>query len=273
MAYVAQSASALSAPGKTVAKVTAVLEELLGEYRPRDFAVELWDGTRWDPDPGQFCRFTWRIRNPGALRAALRSDRQVALAEAYVYGGFDIEGDILAIFPLAEYLDEKSFRTAEKVRLATLLLSLPSADQVDGAGKKLNGRVHSKTRDRQAVSFHYDVSNDFYKLWLDSRMVYSCAYFQSGEDSIDEAQAQKLDYICRKLRLQPGERLLDIGCGWGGLIVHAARNYGVDATGITLSKEQVALAQERIREAGLTTTQCAVELLDYREAGRLGQFD
>src|SRR5215469_9908315 len=278
MADVAQSAESRTTPArssqaKTVAKVTAVLEELLGDYRPRDFAVELWDGTRWDPDPGQFCRFTWRINHPGALRAALRSDRQVALAEAYIYGAFDIEGDMLAIFPLAEYLDEKSFRTSEKVRLATLLLSLPNANPVDDGGKKLSGRVHSRTRDRQAVSFHYDVSNDFYKLWLDSRMVYSCAYFNSAENSIDQAQAQKLDYICRKLRLQPGERLLDIGCGWGGLIVHAARNYGVEATGITLSKEQIALVQERIREAGLTTTQCAVELLDYREAGRLGQFD
>lgn len=272
MAYVAQSAPARSAPAKTVAKVTAVLEELLGEYRPRDFAVELWDGTRWDPDPGQFCRFTWRIRNAGALRAALRSDRQVALAEAYVYGGFDIEGDILAIFPFAEYLDEKSFRTSEKVRLATLLLSLPGADPFDGTGKKLSGRVHSKIRDRQAVSFHYDVSNDFYQLWLDSRMVYSCAYFNSVEDSIDHAQASKLDYICRKLRLRPGERLLDIGCGWGGLIVHAAQNYGVHATGITLSQEQHALALARIAEAGLKP-RCAVQLLDYRDAERLGQFD
>ena len=249
MAYVAQFATARSPQAKAVAKATAVLEELIGDYRPRDFAVELWDGTRWDPDPGQFCRFTWRIRHPGALRAALRSDRQVALAEAYVYGGFDIEGDILAIFPLAEYLDEKSFRTSEKVRLATLLLSLPNANQVDGGGKKISGRVHSKTRDRQAVSFHYDVSNDFYKLWLDSGMVYSCAYFTSAEDSIDHAQATKLDYICRKLRLRPGEHLLDIGCGWGGLIVHAAQNYGVHATGITLSKEQLALAQARIGEA------------------------
>lgn len=277
MPHVAQSAQdrtreARSAPAKAVAKVTAVLEELLGEYRPRDFSVELWDGTRWDPDPGQFCRFTWRIHHPGALRAALRSDRQVAFGEAYIDGDFDIEGDILAIFPLAEYLDEKSFRTSEKVRLATLLLGLPSPNHVDGAAKKLSGPAHSKMRDRQAVSFHYDVSNHFYRLWLDSRMVYSCAYFNSAEDSIDDAQAGKLDYICRKLRLRPGEQLLDIGCGWGGLIAHAARNYGVHATGITLSKEQMALAQERIREAGLSR-QCSVQLLDYRDAERLGQFD
>ena len=277
MANVAQSVPAentvaRSPHTKTVAKVMAVLEELLGDYRPRDFSVELWDGTRWDPDPGQFCRFTWRIHHPGALRAALRSDRQAALGEAYIYGDFDIEGDILAIFPLAEHLDEKSFRTSEKVRLARLLLGLPSTNHVDGAAKKLSGRVHSKIRDRQAVSSHYDVSNDFYKLWLDARMVYSCAYFNSAEDSIDDAQAGKLDHICRKLRLRAGERLLDIGCGWGGLIIHAARNYGVHATGITLSKEQSALAQERILEAGLTS-RCSVQLLDYRDAARLGEFD
>jgi cyclopropane-fatty-acyl-phospholipid synthase len=261
-----------SGQAKTVARATAVLEELLVDYHPRDFAVELWDGTRWDPDPGQFCRFTWRIHHPGALRAALRSDRQVALAEAYIYGGFEVEGDMLAIFPFAEYLSNKTFSAAEKVRLAAHLLSLPSSDHLDPASKKLGGKVHSKNRDRQAVSFHYDVSNEFYQLWLDSRMVYSCAYFQSAHDSIDEAQAQKLDYICRKLRLRPGERLLDIGCGWGGLILHAARNYGVRATGITLSKEQLALAQQRIAEAGLGA-QCSVQLLDYRDADGLGQFD
>jgi cyclopropane-fatty-acyl-phospholipid synthase len=219
MALVAQSANAQNTQArspqtKTLAKVSAVLEELLGDYRPRDFAVELWDGTRWDPDPGQFCRFTWRVDYPGALRAALRADRQVALGEAYIYGDFDIEGDIFAIFPLAEYLDQKNFSTSEKVRLARLLLGLPSADHVDSSGNRFSGRVHSKMRDRQAISFHYDVSNDFYKLWLDARLVYSCAYFNSAEDSLDDAQAQKLDYICRKLRLRPGERLLDIGCGW-----------------------------------------------------------
>ncbi|HEX6805479.1 MAG TPA: cyclopropane-fatty-acyl-phospholipid synthase family protein [Terriglobales bacterium] len=271
MANAAQSAPP-SGQAKTVAKATAVLEELLGDYHPRDFAVELWDGTRWDPDPGQFCRFTWRIHHPGALRTALRSDRQVALAEAYICGGFDVEGDMLAIFPFAEYLSNKTFGATEKVRLAAHLLSLPSSDHLDPASKKLGGKVHSKNRDRQAVSFHYDVSNEFYQLWLDSRMVYSCAYFQSAQDSIDEAQAQKLDYICRKLRLRPGERLLDIGCGWGGLILHAARNYGVHATGITLSKEQLALARQRIAEAGLDA-QCSVQLLDYRDADGLGQFD
>jgi cyclopropane-fatty-acyl-phospholipid synthase len=118
-------------------------------------------------------------------------------------------------------------------------------------------------RDAAAIHYHYDVGNSFYKLWLDKRMVYSCAYFRSAEDSLDVAQEAKLDLICRKLRLEPGERLLDIGCGWGGLIIYAAQRYGVDATGITLSENQATLAKERIEQAGLGD-RCRVAIRDYR---------
>ncbi len=115
------------------------------------------------------------------------------------------------------------------MRFGKRLLSLPKvAQQRPGdAAAKLRGARHSKERDRQAVTYHYDRSNDFYALWLDRRMVYSCAYFATPDDDIDTAQERKLDYICRKLRLQPGERLLDIGCGWGGLVIYAAQHYGV----------------------------------------------
>ena len=249
----------------------AIVQELLREYRPRNFAVEFWDGTRLDPEPGQFCRFTWRINHPGALRAAFSASRQVALGEAYIHNDFDVSGDILAIFPLAEHLAERNWSTKEKLRLAGLLLGLPSRTHDGAEAARLRGRVHSPARDRQAVTFHYDVSNDFYRLWLDHAMVYSCAYFKSPEQGLEAAQEQKLDYICRKLRLRPGERLLDIGCGWGGLILHAARNYGVHATGITLSQQQLKGAQERIVEAGLSS-RCEVQLLDYRDAGQLGEF-
>jgi cyclopropane-fatty-acyl-phospholipid synthase len=127
-------------------------------------------------------------------------------------------------------------------------------------------------RDRQAVTYHYDVSNDFYALWLDRRMVYSCAYFQAPDDDLDTAQKRKLDYICRKLRLKPGQRLLDIGCGWGGLVLYAAQHYDVDATGITISGPQAALANERIAAAGLSE-HCRVEARDYRELDDLQDYD
>ena len=179
---------------------------LLEEYHPRDFAVELWDGTELPPDTGQFCRFTWRINNSGALRAISRSNKQVALGEAYIYGDFDISGDVLAIFPLAEHLANRHWSAKEKLRLGTLVLGLPATDIEERVRASLRGRAHSKERDRQAVSFHYDLSNSFYQLWLDREMVYSCAYFNTPEDSLDAAQEQKLDYICRKLRLRRGER-------------------------------------------------------------------
>jgi cyclopropane-fatty-acyl-phospholipid synthase len=137
---------------------------------------------------------------------------------------------------------------------------------------RLAGRPHSLARDRQAVTYHYNVSNDFYALWLDRRLVYSCAYFLSPGDDLDTAQEQKLEYLCRKMRLRAGQRLLDIGCGWGGLVMYAAQRYGVDATGITLSQPQADLAQERIRAAGLSG-RCRVEVRDYREMDEGESFD
>jgi len=257
---------------RAAAKSMAVVQELLQDYHPRDFAVKLWDGTQLAPDPGQFCRFTWHIHNPGALRAVLRSDRQVALGRVYVSGDFDISGDILAIFPLAEHLAEKHWSAKEKLRLGALLLGLPAVTHHESTIAELRGKSHSRLRDRQAITFHYDVANDFYRLWLDRSMTYSCAYFEALDDSLDSAQEQKLDYICRKLGLRPGERMLDIGCGWGGLILHAAQNYGVHAIGITLSEQQLAIARQRIEEAGFAS-HCEVELLDYRDARHLGEFD
>lgn len=129
---------------------------------------------------------------------------------------------------------------------------------------QLRGAQHSKERDRAAIQYHYDVGNDFYALWLDKRMVYSCGYFPTGKEDLDTAQERKLEHICRKLRLQPGERLLDIGCGWGGLVMYAAEHYGVSALGVTLSTNQHELANRRIAEAGLSD-RVEVKLLDYRD--------
>src|SRR6184192_409165 len=142
----------------------------------------------------------------------------------------------------------------------------------NGAGAKVRGLLHSKERDREATNYHYDRSNDFFALWLDTRMIYSCAYFATPDDDLETAQEHKMEYLCRKLRLRPGERLLDIGCGWGGLLIYAAQHYGVEAEGITLSPHQAELARERIKKAGLEK-RCRVNICDYREVNKPQAYD
>jgi len=258
----------------TVRASILILQRLLAQYHPRDFAVRLWDGTTWDAEPGQPARFTMVLRHPGALRKMFLSPGELTLAEAYIYDDFDIEGEIEHAFGMADYLLTLHHTIPERLRIGRQLLSLP-ANRRPRAGRQaahVSGLRHSRERDRQAVTYHYNVSNDFFALWLDKRMIYSCAYFTTPDDDLDTAQEQKLDYICRKLRLRRGERLLDIGCGWGGLLIHAASRYGVSGLGITLSEPQATLANERIRQAGLTD-QCRVEVRDYREMKEQGGFD
>ncbi|HLP14996.1 MAG TPA: class I SAM-dependent methyltransferase, partial [Bacteroidota bacterium] len=212
----------------------AILQEVFSEYHPRNFSVRLWNGAFWDPEPGEHERFRLVLTHPGSLRAMFTHPTQLTLGEAYVRNDFDIEGDIEAAFAMAGYLLNLDIKWTEKVHLASLLRKLP----VNGhnhtviAGRKpirLKGALHSKERDRQAVTYHYDVSNEFFSLWLDPQMVYSCAYFLHPNDSLESAQEQKLEYLCRKLDLHSGDRLLDLGCGWGGLICFAAKTYGVRA--------------------------------------------
>lgn len=256
------------------------LQSILSDLHPRDFAIELWDGTRWPAEDNSFPRFTWKINNPDALKKAIfSSNRQVALAEAYSYGDFDIEGDMEAVFGLAQFIIDHKWTKTEKLRLMGMALTLQSADSSlpEHSPVRLQGNLHSRQRDRQAVSYHYDVSNDFYALWLDRNMQYSSAYFDDVEDDgsdsdIDHAQQKKLAYICRKLQLKPGERLLDIGCGWGGLICFAAKEFGVKALGITLSRQQLQWAEARILDEGLAD-RCQVRLLDYRDLEDPEGFD
>lgn len=252
----------------------SILQKVFQNYHPRNFAVRFWDGTTWDAEQGQPGLFTMVLQHPGSLRKMFLPVNEVTLGEAYIYDDFDIEGDFEAALVMADYLLDNRLSLSRKAQIGRLLLRLPSKGNphTGRQAPALRGARHSRERDRQAVTYHYDVSNDFFALWLGSRMVYSCAYFSSPDEDLDIAQERKLDYICRKLRLHPGERLLDIGCGWGGLIIYAAKKFGITAVGITLSEPQAQLANERIRREGLTA-RCRVEVRDYREIDEPEGFD
>ena len=214
-------------------------------------AIELWNGKRYALAE----RTDVTLRVPGARALKYLADPDLAtLGRAYVEGHIDVEGPIAEAMRTAEAL-ARSWGRPKKGRLPSLLHHL-----------------HNKKTDAEVVQYHYDVSNDFYALWLDPRMVYSCAYFRDANDTLEAAQEQKLDHLCRKLRLQPGDRFLDIGCGWGALVLWAAERYGVQATGVTLSKNQHALANARIQDAGLGD-RCRVLLQDYRDVPGEGVFD
>ena len=213
--------------------------------------VNFWDGSSVTPAVPPRVRLS--VRTPRAL-AALVNPSMGKLARHYVEQDLDVEGDAREVVRLSEALS----------KAPTVAASL--------ASRFLRRRRHSREFDREAVRSHYDVSDDFYGLWLDARRVYSCAYFRRANDTLETAQEQKLDLICRKLMLGPGERLLDIGCGWGGLVLWAAQRYGARATGITLSRNQYDYARARIREAGMEGL-CEVKLLDYRDLPADASYD
>lgn len=253
-----------------------VLAGLFGPPEERRFAVRLWDGSVERAGSAEPSAFTLILRHPGALRRMLLPPGELRAAEAFVHGDVDVEGDLEAAMVLGERLLVRLGSVGGFARLAPRLLSLPSAPvrrrPSRRSGHRLATRLHTPPGDRDAVRFHYDIGNDFYRLWLDEGMVYSCAYYPTGAESLEAAQQAKLDYICRKLRLRPGERLLDIGCGWGGLVLHAARCYDVEAVGITLSREQAALARERVAAAGLEG-RCRILVQDYRALADGETFD
>lgn len=257
-----------------VQKALEFMEKYFAAYNPLDFSIRFWEGTTWGLPEGDRPSFTLVIKCPDALRRIFLKADQLSVGEAFIYDDFDIEGDVEASFRLADYLQQQSLRMTERLRFGGQLLRLPGRTlrHSHAFPGRPGGRLHSRRRDADAVTYHYDVSNEFYRLWLDSRMCYSCAYFQTPGESIDEAQANKLEYICRKLRLKPGERLLDLGCGWGSLVLHAAKNFDIRAMGITLSTAQAKWAKRRIQQAGLEK-QCRVEVADYRDIDTWGSFD
>jgi cyclopropane-fatty-acyl-phospholipid synthase len=245
------------------------LEHLFANLRNLDFRVRFWDGTHWGS--AGVPRFTLVLNHPGALRAMFLSATEVSIGEAYIYKDFDVEGDLEAAFEVSDYLLAQERGLAHRLHLGTILGRLPVHNR-PRLVPHLHGSRHSKGRDHDAVTFHYDLPCDFFAAFLDRRLVYSCAYFRSPQDDLETAQEQKLDYICRKLRLRPGDRLLDLGCGWGALIIHAATYYGAECLGITLSEPQADVARRRIRDSGISE-RCTVQVCDYRDLRPDRQFD
>ena len=215
----------------------------LRSQSPLPLKVRLWQGD--EVSMSDRTSVTLHLRSPAAARRLLNPSLQ-ALGEAYVEGLVDVEGPVEQAIEIASRLAASS------------------------AGRGVAGRLprwlarHSRRSDRAAIAYHYDVSNAFYQLFLDPRMVYSCAYYRGGDEDLASAQLQKLDHVCRKLRLEPGQRLLDIGCGWGALVIRAAERYGVEAVGVTLSRNQFELASQRVREAGLEG-RVEIRMQDYRD--------
>jgi cyclopropane-fatty-acyl-phospholipid synthase len=271
------AAPAPSANAALTGAAQRVVADLFGPPSERRFAVRYWDGTA--EEPAGRPPFALHVRHPAALRNMLLPPTELSFAEAYVFGDLDVAGDMERAVDLGDVV---AARLASPRRAAALLrhvLALPSSKNrsLRAASRAARwmlrfGRAHSERRDARAVRFHYDVGNDFYALWLDRQMVYSCAYFVGGQETLHEAQTVKLEHVCRKLRLAPGERLLDIGCGWGALAIHAARRYAARVTGITLSEAQAAFARDRaIREH--VADRVRIEVRDYRTLGGSERFD
>ena len=241
------------------------------------YGVRFWDDTEFkfgDGSPG----FTLVLNHSGALRAMFLHARNsaVGFGEAYIFDDFNIEGDILAFSEWVRHLNhiDDPLSLGYQLSVARMLLKLPkSTRQRDAklAGKPTKGD-HRLNSDREAISYTYDLPGEVYELFLDRYLQYTCGYFAEPDDDLETAQRRKMDLICRKLRLKPGERLADFGCGWGGLLIYAAQEYGIDGTGFTLSKMQADYANRAIAEAGLQD-RVRVELCDFREFNPSVPFD
>ncbi len=244
------------------------LFEQVAEIIDARFSVRLWDGTMVPLGSNVDTDFYLAVNRPGTIGSLLRRPTYENLLLHYVKGNLDISGDLLGFVAVARERRPRD-RLKKVNKMALLKQALPllftRTDRVEVQhryGDEETGRKQSRRDNKEFIQFHYDVSNDFYKLFLGEEMQYSCGYFTRADNSLDQAQHDKLEHICRKLRLKPGERMLDIGCGWGGLICHAAANYGVHAHGVTLSQRQFDYAVEKIRGLGLED-RVKVELRDY----------
>lgn len=234
------------------------LDGLFSDYRGPAFAIRLWDGWAWRSSGSEAPACTIHILCPEALHTLLAEGSQVALGEAFIHKEIEVEGDLFSVFAPAEHL------LLHPAPLRERLLQAVAHGALELGTTLRHGLRHSRQRDRDSIAYHYDQPIEFFRPWLGRTLAYSCAYFEHLDDPLDNAQEQKLELICRKLRLQAGERFLDVGCGWGGLILQAAGQHDVDAEGITLSQSQEAVTRQRIAAAGLSD-RCRVRRIDYRQ--------
>ncbi|QDV79992.1 SAM-dependent methyltransferase [Botrimarina mediterranea] len=250
---------------------------MIGQKLGAEISVRLWDGSVVPMGPNADPNIGLSIRGPGVIGALLRRPSLETVIRQYATGGVDFYGADFIDFADKARVKNSRRRVGKVSKLAVARNLLPFLFARDEPVQDKNGfngddagfdREQSANKDY--IQFHYDIGNDFYKLFLDRNMVYTCGYFTDWNNSLEQAQLDKLDMICRKLQLKPGERMLDIGCGWGALICHAAEHYGVYAHGVTLAEEQVEYTQQLIRERGLEG-RASIELKDYNDVE--GSFD
>ena len=246
------------------ARTGALRREIERHLPERPFAIEFWDWSRVEPTTTG--RPTFRVRSPRAVAHVLRAPGQLGLGRAYVTGELELD-DLDAVLELLDTWEPPAIAPSARLRLvpaAVRACGLIAPPRAPAAELRPRGRRHSLERDRRAVRHHYDVSNDYFALFLDHSMTYSCGLFSRGAGSLEEAQEQKLELVCQKLGLEAGQRVLDVGCGWGSFAIHAAARHGVQVVGITLSENQAALARRRVADAGLAD-RIEIRVADYRE--------
>ncbi|MEU0339291.1 cyclopropane-fatty-acyl-phospholipid synthase family protein [Streptomyces bobili] len=259
-------------------RLKSLVEQLVGA--PFPVRVRAWDGSLAGPPDAP----TLVVRNRRAIRRILFKPGELGLARAWVSGDLDVEGDLYRALDLisgrvwqrdddartlTEALRDPGFRAAVRGLLKLAGPPLPPAPPREEVRRTTH--LHTRRTDRRAISHHYDVGNDFYEIVLGPSMVYSCAYWESADSTLEDAQRDKLELVCRKLGLTPGQRLLDVGCGWGSMAIHAAREHEVSVVGITLSQEQAAYARKRVADAGLTD-RVEIRVQDYRDVAD-GPYD
>jgi len=246
-----------------------VLSYLFRDYTG-SFVIRLWN-SRTLRIGNELSAFTLDIKHAGVLRDLVLFRDPLRLAEAYFDGHIEVDGDFDAALGLRYYLENLKLPFSRKLALALKILFFSNEKSPQRLKLSRDGEL-PRENGRDTIAYHYDLSNEFYQLWLDKRMVYSCAYFEHMDESLEQAQCSKLDHICRKLRLKPGERYLDIGCGWGALVCWAARHYGVEAHGITLSQSQYEYACAEVKRQGLQG-RVTIELRDYRDLPPDASYD